>query len=352
MADLHSLSLQLENRFHAAVKADPRSKEKREDIREALERAIRDRCGSVHFRLYVFGSTVTGFQGSRLALVFNRRASGSCISPSQFLREIGDEICRNPLQLSIRGATYPLVNLQCVFGAKIPLLEFRVDGIHCDLSAENTAAAVRNSRFLAALFRHGDPRVERLVWTVKTWAKANRINDASQQTLSSYSLTLMTVFFLQTRQPPIVPPQLFAECVVRAIPSMQTAPTTPMTDPQSPDELDRQLEALESEMTQYLAGFRNEAPASSDPSLGQLFVDFLDFYARFDFAKQAVSVRTGTLIPKKLHFRWKDWCVEEPFTQYNASDAVYDVHKFRCIVDVFKSSHAKILSTGDFASVL
>ena len=42
--------------------------------------------------------------------------------------------------------------------------------------------------------------------TIKSWAKAAGINDAKEQTLSSYTLTLMVLHFLQAgTRPPVLP---------------------------------------------------------------------------------------------------------------------------------------------------
>lgn len=61
-----------------------------------------------------------------------------------------------------------------------------------------------------------DWRVRPLVLTVKRWAKKAGINDAKEQTLSSYCLVLMVLHFLQAAvKPPVVPilgrthPELF-----------------------------------------------------------------------------------------------------------------------------------------------
>jgi len=44
-----------------------------------------------------------------------------------------------------------------------------------------------------------DPRVRPLVMFVKHWAKFQNINDASQGTVSSYSLALMVIHYLQCK---------------------------------------------------------------------------------------------------------------------------------------------------------
>ena len=48
-------------------------------------------------------------------------------------------------------------------------------------------------------------RVRPLVVAVKRWAKHHGINEARNQTLSSYALTLMVIHFLQAGvQPPVI----------------------------------------------------------------------------------------------------------------------------------------------------
>jgi TUTase nucleotidyltransferase domain len=51
-----------------------------------------------------------------------------------------------------------------------------------------------------------DWRIRPLVLCIKDWAKASDINDAKNQTLSSYTLTLMVIHFLQAGvNPPVLP---------------------------------------------------------------------------------------------------------------------------------------------------
>lgn len=50
-----------------------------------------------------------------------------------------------------------------------------------------------------------DWRVGALVRLVKVWARSHNLNDASQGTFNSFALTLLVIFHLQTRNPPILP---------------------------------------------------------------------------------------------------------------------------------------------------
>ena len=51
-----------------------------------------------------------------------------------------------------------------------------------------------------------DYRVRPLVLSIKRWAKNNKINEARLQTLSSYTLSLMVIHYLQAGvSPPVLP---------------------------------------------------------------------------------------------------------------------------------------------------
>ena len=64
---------------------------------------------------------------------------------------------------------------------------------------------MRNTHLLYC-YSQLDRRVRPLVVGVKKWARDCEINDASHNTLSSYALTLMVVFFLQAGvSPPVLP---------------------------------------------------------------------------------------------------------------------------------------------------
>ena len=73
-----------------------------------------------------------------------------------------------------------------------------------DLSVNNPTAA-RNTHLLYC-YSQLDYRVRPLVLAVKLWAKKNNINEARFQTLSSYTLSLMMIHYLQTGvSPPVLP---------------------------------------------------------------------------------------------------------------------------------------------------
>ena len=69
----------------------------------------------------------------------------------------------------------------------------------------NNHIGIRNTHLLKC-YSDLDHRVKPLILYIKKWANFHEINDASQQTISSYSLCLMAIFFLQNVcTPPILP---------------------------------------------------------------------------------------------------------------------------------------------------
>ncbi|NWH55850.1 GLD2 polymerase, partial [Geococcyx californianus] len=85
--------------------------------------------------------------------------------------------------------------------AKVPIVKFRdkVRQVFCvefDLNVNNVVG-IRNT-FLLRTYAYIENRVRPLVLVVKKWANFHGINDASRGTLSSYSLVLMVLHYLQS----------------------------------------------------------------------------------------------------------------------------------------------------------
>ncbi|XP_068622599.1 poly(A) RNA polymerase gld-2 homolog A-like [Battus philenor] len=189
--------------------------------------------------------------------------------------------------------------------AKVPILKFRdaQNGLQVDLNCNNVVG-IRNTNLLNCYSRM-DWRVRPLVAMMKLWARAHRINDARHRTLSSYSLTLMVIHFLQCgTNPPVL---------VRAGAAMP------------------------------------ERRAQNRTTLAELFLHMLKYYAEFPYEHMAVSVRTARKLPLaecRAHdpHQWKLLCVEEPFDLSNTARSVYDPEMFEKIVDTFKQSYKRLAS--------
>uniref|UniRef100_A0A3Q3WUY2 CCHC-type domain-containing protein n=1 Tax=Mola mola TaxID=94237 RepID=A0A3Q3WUY2_MOLML len=101
---------------------------------------------------------------------------------------------------------HTLRNILPITTAKVPIVKFehRQSGLEGDISLYNTLAQ-HNTRMLAT-YAALDPRVQFLGYTMKVFAKQRcDIGDASRGSLSSYAYILMVLYFLQQRQPPVIP---------------------------------------------------------------------------------------------------------------------------------------------------
>lgn len=89
--------------------------------------------------------------------------------------------------------------------AKVPILRLRFEGcLDIDLSCQNTAA-IQNTQLLGA-YAQIDHRIMQLGIAVKLWAKAAKVCGATERHLSSYTFTLLMIYFLQVHEEVLLPP--------------------------------------------------------------------------------------------------------------------------------------------------
>ncbi|XP_043967879.1 poly(A) RNA polymerase GLD2 [Gambusia affinis] len=271
-------------------------------------------------RLYLTGSSISGLgcrsSDADLCLVIkgNRRPH-----PMDVLRQ---------LQKDFRSLSY-LARIQLI-KAKVPILKFkeRSSFLEFDLNVNNTVG-IRNT-FLLRTYAFADIRVRPLVLVVKKWAGHHQINDASKGTLSSYTLVLMVLHYLQTLEQPVLP-------------SFQK------THPECFDPLMDIDEVPDGPKHVRLFTSTNQS------SLGELLLGFLRYYAtRFSWDKQVISVRQATTLPKTNSKEWRNKfiCVEEPFEGSNVARAVHEKFKFDAIKKCFSESYRILNERKDLVSIL
>ncbi|XP_041792684.1 poly(A) RNA polymerase GLD2 [Chelmon rostratus] len=214
--------------------------------------------------------------------------------------------------------------------AKVPILRFKEKGsdLEFDLNVNNTVG-IRNT-FLLRSYAYADLRIRPMILVVKKWARHNQINDASKGTLSSYTLVLMVLHYLQTLNEPVLPSlqRDYPECF------------NPLVDidmvPEGPKHI-----------PPYIS--RNQS------SLGELLVGFLKYYATyFRWDKQVISVREARAFPKNNSQEWRNKyiCVEEPFERNNVARAVHEKIKFDIIKAQFAESCRILQQRKDLNSIL
>ncbi|XP_025060210.1 poly(A) RNA polymerase, mitochondrial [Alligator sinensis] len=97
-------------------------------------------------------------------------------------------------------------HVQKILDARCPLMRFfhQPTGFQCDLTANNRVA-LRSSELLY-IYGNLDSRVRALVFAIRCWARTHGITSStSGPWITNFSLTMMILFFLQNRKPPILP---------------------------------------------------------------------------------------------------------------------------------------------------
>ncbi|TNM89494.1 hypothetical protein fugu_003728 [Takifugu bimaculatus] len=188
-------------------------------------------------------------------------------------------------------------NVLPITTAKVPIVKFYhvQTGLEGDISLYNTLA-LHNTHLLAS-YAAIDRRVKILCYIMKVFAKMCDIGDASRGSLSSYAYTLMALFFLQQRNPPVIP-------VLQEIYDGQKKPEV-LVDGWNVYFFD-DLKALPSRWPQL---------GGNTESVGELWLGLLRFYTEeFDFREHVVCIRQHARLTT-FNKQWtsKYIVIEDPF---------------------------------------
>uniref|UniRef100_A0A8C5XR81 Terminal uridylyl transferase 7 n=1 Tax=Microcebus murinus TaxID=30608 RepID=A0A8C5XR81_MICMU len=190
-----------------------------------------------------------------------------------------------------------LRNILPITTAKVPIVKFfhLRSGLEVDISLYNTLA-LHNTRLLSA-YSAIDPRVKYLCYTMKVFTKMCDIGDASRGSLSSYAYTLMVLYFLQQRNPPVIP-------VLQEIYKGEKKPEI-FVDGWNIYFFD-QIDELPAYWPEY---------GKNTESVGQLWLGLLRFYTEeFDFKEHVISIRRKSLLTTfKKQWTSKYIVIEDPF---------------------------------------
>lgn len=209
------------------------------------------------------------------------------------------------LEKAFRALDYP--EILALPDARVPVIKFKdpATGLGCDICMNNPLA-LRNTQLLSA-YAFVDARVRPLAFAIKTWAKARRVNNTYEGTLSSYGYILLVIHFLQSRRPAILPIlQDMTALRGRNKPKVMV------------DGFDTYFYFNPDDAKLLRFG------ASNTENLGRLLFEFFLFYGfHFHFMDRVVSPRTGRILTKEE----KNWttpvdkakrsnywfCIEDPF---------------------------------------
>nr|XP_046227473.1 poly(A) RNA polymerase, mitochondrial [Scatophagus argus] len=164
------------------------------------------------------------------------------------------------------------VGVQKILNARCPLLRFahQPSGFQCDLTANNRVAI--KSTELLYLYGELDPRVRFLVFTVRCWARTHGITSSIPGAwITNFSLTVMVLFFLQKRNPPIIP----------TLDHLKN-----LAGPEDKS-------VVEGNDCTFVSDFSKIQLQNNTETLENLLHDFFEFYAKFAFSKMSINIRKG-----------------------------------------------------------
>lgn len=268
----------------------PLEQQKREQILLSLERFIRKEFND-KAQLCLFGSSRNGFGFRDSDLDICMTLEGHHTAEKLNCKEIIEGLAK------VLKKHTGLRNILPITTAKVPIVKFehRQSGLEGDISLYNTLAQ-HNTRMLAT-YAALDPRVQLLGYTMKVFAKRCDIGDASRGSLSSYAYILMVLYFLQQREPPVVP----------VLQEMFEGPTAPQ----------KMVDGWNAFFFDDLQELRRRAAASlpNTESPGQLWLGLLRFYTEdFDFKEHVISIRQRKRLTT-FEKQWTSKCIaiEDPF---------------------------------------
>ncbi|CAN9500836.1 unnamed protein product [Ophioblennius macclurei] len=190
-AQLAALDAVVMETAHRHGVSDDDVAERAEAVRR-MDDIIRMHLPACSLRLYGSSSTRFAFKTSDVNIDIN--FPDNMTQPEVLIRVL--EILKNAPEFS---------NVESDFHAKVPVVfcHHASSGLLCKVSAGNDVACLTTNH-LAALAKL-EPRLIPLVLAFRYWGRLVHLDCPSEGGLPSYSLALMVVFFLQQREPPLLP---------------------------------------------------------------------------------------------------------------------------------------------------
>ncbi|XP_041705309.1 terminal uridylyltransferase 4 isoform X3 [Coregonus clupeaformis] len=264
--------------------------QKREQIMGSLERFIQKEYND-HAQLCLFGSSKNGFGFRDSDLDICMTLEGHDTAEKLNCKEIIEGLAK------VLKKHTGLRNILPITTAKVPIVKFehRQSGLEADISLYNTLAQ-HNTRMLAT-YAALDPRVQFLGYTMKVFAKRCDIGDASRGSLSSYAYILMVLYYLQQRQPPVIP-------VLQEVFDGHSVPQ-------------RIVDGWNAFFFDDIEELRQRLPElqQNSESVGELWLGLLRFYTEeFDFKEHVISIRQRKRLTT-FEKQWTSKCIaiEDPF---------------------------------------
>ena len=229
----------------------------------------------------------------------------------------------------VAGILHPITShfIEPRFGAKVPIIRWaprRPGFLACDISINNSLAVI-NSR-LVGTYCMVDPRMRTLGMVIKYWAQSRGINDRSRGTLSSFSLLLMLINFLQKRSPPILP----------SVQDLALELNEPLVYCDGVDV------RFVSNMTAVLEELDRIAPVRNAEPTGYLLAEFFRFYG-YEYKKGVIGIRDLRFFQSAERSGYL--VVDNPF-EVGKDVATVNSSQYGRIRQEFRRAHSLLLAGG------
>ncbi|XP_036914018.1 poly(A) RNA polymerase, mitochondrial isoform X2 [Sturnira hondurensis] len=240
-----------------------------------------------HCEVRPFGSSVNGFGklGCDLDMLLDldeigkssaHKTSGNFLMEFQVKNAASERIATQKI-LSVIGECLDhfgpgCVGVQKILNARCPLVRFshQASGFQCDLTANNRIAL--KSSELLYIYSALDSRVRALVFSVRCWARAHSLTSSIPGAwITNFSLTMMVIFFLQRRSPPVLP----------ALDYLKTLA----------DAEDKCI--IEGHNCTFICDLNRIKPSENTETLELLLKEFFEYFGNFAFNKNSINVRQG-----------------------------------------------------------
>ncbi|XP_057354323.1 poly(A) RNA polymerase, mitochondrial isoform X4 [Manis pentadactyla] len=164
------------------------------------------------------------------------------------------------------------VGIQKILNARCPLVRFshQASGFQCDLTMNNRIAL--KSSELLYIYGALDSRVRALVFSVRCWARIHSLTSSIPGAwITNFSLTMMVIFFLQTRSPPILPTLDYLKTLA--------------------DAEDKCV--IEGHNCTFIHDLNRIKPSENTETLELLLKEFFEYFGNFTFNKNSINIRQG-----------------------------------------------------------
>ncbi|XP_075127722.1 poly(A) RNA polymerase, mitochondrial [Leptodactylus fuscus] len=237
--------------------------------------------------VHLYGSSVNSFgkMGCDLDLFLNLEdikgyksgKTSSSYNPEFWMRRVSSGRTAQQKILSVIGECIDSFGPGCnevqkILNARCPLVRFshQSSGLQCDLTADNKIA-LRSSELLY-MYGNLDHRVRALVFALRCWARVHGITSSIPgHWITNFSLTMMVLFFLQKRNPPLIP----------------------TLDQLRNLAVKKEKCLIDGNDCTFVRDLNKIKQTTNTEPLDTLLIEFLEFYGKFDFKTNCIDIRKG-----------------------------------------------------------